>query len=268
MYMKKILYSALALIILVAAAVLIYNKANRKPPVPVPSNNTAPVVIDENADDSDPIPDDLHDKKDGILIGPELTVGEAPEGYFSDALIIGDSRVVGLQTYGKIDGALWFCSTGLGINNYNSKDVKVAGYGDINLETLLKKKSFGKIYICMGINDLGYNMEKLKGRFADFYGTIRSLNPDTMVIFVSNLHVGYSRSSTDKWVNNSRINELNGYFESMQDGHTVFYVECNGLFDDKNGDMDTKYTHDSTHILGKYYTVWGDYIKSHAITGK
>ncbi|MCR5009721.1 MAG: hypothetical protein K6A91_02135 [Clostridia bacterium] len=264
---KKILYTALVLIVLVAAAVIIHGRAGREPQ-PVPANNAVPVAADVNADDSDPLPDDLLIKKDGILIGPELTVGEAPDGYYSDALFVGDSRFVGLQTYGKIDGALWFCSTGLGINNYNSKGVDVRGYGDINLETLLKKKSFGKIYIGMGINDLGYNMDKLKSKFADLFETIRKLNPDAMLILVSNLHVGYSRSSTDKWVNNSRINELNSYFESLQDGHTVFYLECNGLFDNANGDMDSTYTHDSTHILGKYYTVWGDYIKAHAITGK
>ncbi|MBQ3931648.1 MAG: hypothetical protein II725_05170, partial [Firmicutes bacterium] len=152
---KKILYTALVLIVLVAAAVIIHGRAGREPQ-PVPANNIVPAAADVNADDSDPLPDDLLIKKDGILIGPELTVGDAPEGYYSDALFVGDSRFVGLQTYGKIDGALWFCSTGLGINNYNGKDVDVRGYGDINLETLLKKKSFGKIYIGMGINDLGY----------------------------------------------------------------------------------------------------------------
>ena len=264
---KRILYTALILILLVVLAVLVHGRAGRKQQ-PVPANNSASYAVAEGADDSDPLPDDLLVKKDGILIGTELTVGEAPEGYFSDALFVGDSRFVGLETYGKIDGALWFCSTGLGINNYNSKGVNVRGYGDINLETLLKKKSFGKIYICMGINDLGYDMTRLKNRFGDFFETVRKLNPDAMMILVSNLHVGYSRSSTDKWVNNSRINELNSYFESLQDGHTVFYIECNGLFDNASGDMDTQYTHDSTHILGKYYTVWGDYIKAHAVTGK
>ena len=267
MIIKKILYTALILIVLVVAAILVHGRAGRKQE-PVPSNSIAYEVPDENADDSDPLPEDILVKKDGILIGTELTVGEAPEGYFADALFVGDSRFVGLQTYGKIDKALWFCSTGLGLSNYNSKGVNVSGYGEINLESLLKRKSFGKIYIGMGINDLGYNMEKLKTRFGDFIENVRKLNPDAMIILVSNLHVGYSRSSTDKWVNNSRINELNGYFESLQDGHTVFYIECNGLFDNANGDMDTTYTHDSTHILGKYYTVWGDYIKAHAITGK
>jgi len=266
MIIKKIFYTALVLIVMVAAAVLIYSRSNRQQPVP--ANNAVPVAADENADDSDPLPDDLLIKKDGILIGTELTVADAPEGYYSDALFVGDSRFVGLQQYGRIDGALWFCSTGLGVNNYNSKGVNVSGYGDVNLETLLKKKSFGKIFICMGINDLGYNMDKLKGRFADLFDTVRKLNPDAVLILVSNLHVGYSRSSTDKWVNNARLNELNGYFESLQDGHNVFYIECNGLFDNASGDMDAKYTHDSTHILGKYYTVWGDYIKAHAIIGK
>ena len=267
MIIKKILYTALILIVLVVAAVLIHGRAGKEQQ-PVPSNNAANYAVEENADDSDPLPEDLLVKKDGILVGTELTVGEAPEGYFSDALFVGDSRFVGLETYGGIDGALWFCSTGLGITNYNSKDVDVRGYGDINLESLLKKKSFGKIYIRMGINDLGYDMTKLKNRFGSFFENVRKLNPDAMIILVSNLHVGYSRSSTDKWVNNSRINELNAYFESLQDGHTVFYIETNGLFDNANGDMDAQYTHDGTHILGKYYTVWGSYIKAHAITGK
>ena len=76
-----------------------------------------------------------------------------------------------------------------------------------------------------------------------------------------------ARSDRDKWVNNTRLNDLNAHLEAMQDGKTVFYIETNSLFDNADGDMDTTYTHDNVHILGKYYTVWGEYIKAHAIIG-
>ncbi|MBR5730799.1 MAG: lipase, partial [Firmicutes bacterium] len=135
------------------------------------------------------------------------------------------------------------------------------------LSKLLKRKAYDKIYVCMGINDLGYDMDMLKGRFTDFIAMLQEQCPSAIIIIISNLHVGKARSDRDKWVNNTRLNELNAHFESMQDGKKVFYIETNGLFDNADGDMDTTYTNDNVHILGKYYTVWGDYIKAHAIIG-
>ena len=270
---KRIFYTAIVLIVLVAAATLIYgNVFGKKKPAEVPQNNSATPASEQTAedssDDSDALPGNTFVKQDGILIGPGFTVGEAPEGYFSDALFVGDSRFVGLEQYGRLDGSLWYCSTGMGLSNYNDKGVKVSGYGTIKLESLLKKKSFGKIYLCLGINDLGYNLDKLKTRFSDFVAKIQELNPDALLILVSNLHVGASRSATDKWVNNSRLDELNGYFESMQDGERIFYLDTNCIFDDADGNMDSQYTHDGTHVTGKYYKVWGDYIKAHAVIGE
>ena len=270
MYMKKILYSALVLIVLVVAAALIYSRP--KPPVKPEGSNTNDAssdiaVLPDDADDSDPLPEDLIVYKDGIMLTSGFSAGEAPEGYFKNALFIGDSRFVGLQTYGRIDGALWFCSTGLGLTSYEKKDIKVEGVGTITLAKLLKKKAYDKIYVCMGINDLGYDMDKLKGRYTDFIAMLQKECPDAIIVIISNLHVGKARSDRDKWVNNTRLNDLNAHLESMQNGKTIFYVETNGLFDNADGDMDTTYTHDNVHILGKYYTVWGDYIKAHAIIG-
>lgn len=270
MYMKKILYSALVLIVLVAAAAIIYSRP--KPPVKPEGSSTNEAVsntaaLPDDSDDIDPLPEDLIVYRDGIMLGPGYSVGEAPEGYFKNTLFIGDSRFTGLQAYGRIDGALWFCSTGLGLTSYEKKDVKVEGIGTITLSKLLKRKAYDKIYVCMGINDLGYDLDRLKGRFTDFIAMLQEQCPSAIIIIISNLHVGKARSDRDKWVNNTRLNELNAHFESMQDGKKVFYIETNGLFDNADGDMDTTYTNDNVHILGKYYTVWGDYIKAHAIIG-
>lgn len=269
MYMKKILYSALVLIVLVAAAAIIYSrpKAPVKPAGSNTNNASNVIEVSDDADDSEPLPEDLIVIKDGIKLGTGFTVGEAPEGYFKNTLFIGDSRFTGLQTYGRIDGALWFCSTGLGLTTYEKKDINVEGVGTIKLSKLLHRKAYDRIYVCMGINDLGYDMGKLKTRFTDFIEMLKKECPSALIVVVSNLHVGKARSDRDQWVNNTRLNDLNAHLESMQDGKTVFYIETNGLFDNADGDMDTTYTHDNVHILGKYYTVWGEYIKAHAILG-
>ena len=217
------------------------------------------------ADDADPLPESAMAIKDGIIYSKDLHVGDAPEGYFKDALFIGDSRTVGLRDYGGIDDATWFCAVSLGVINYEKKDVQVEGYGTISLTDLLAKKSFSKIYICMGINEIGYDLGTLQKKYSDFAQMLREKVPGAKIIFMSNLHVASARSDTDKWVNNGRINELNGYFKAMQDGNNIFYMDVNPLFDDANGAMDKKYTTDNTHLLGKHYSIWADHINTHAI---
>ena len=59
---------------------------------------------------------------------PDWYFGAAPEGYFDDALFIGDSRTVGLSEYGGLDQSTFYCSTGLTIYRMFTSDiVKVPG---------------------------------------------------------------------------------------------------------------------------------------------
>ena len=39
------------------------------------------------------------------------------------------------------------------------KTVNVAGIGSVNLDQLLSGKKYGKIYLMLGINELGYNQD-------------------------------------------------------------------------------------------------------------
>ena len=260
--MKKVWISGLLLVAVVVLIVFTQTRGGRD----TDNNKTIPYDRGQTAsDDADALPESAMAVKDGILYSKNLHVGDAPEGYFKDALFIGDSRTVGLRDYGGIDDATWFCAVSLGVINYEKKDVQVEGYGTITLDALLSQKSFSKIYICMGINEIGYDLGTLQKKYTDFAQMLREKCPGAKIIFMSNLHVASARSDTDKWVNNGRINELNGYFKAMQDGSNIFYMDVNPLFDDANGAMDKKYTTDNTHLLGKYYSIWADHINTHAI---
>ena len=78
----------------------------------------------------------------------------APDGYFDDALIIGDSRAEDLKYYGKIDGADFFTVVGLSIYNIEKKTATVGGV-ETNITNLLSNKKYGKIYIITGVNECG-----------------------------------------------------------------------------------------------------------------
>ena len=268
--MKKVIISALLLIAVVSWIFLAYSTAS-----PFALEDTAAREPSEaydrgrstDMDDSSPHPLAESSEKNGIIYTKGLTVGQAPAGYFSDALFIGDSRGVGLQLYGgdEMNGTVWFAATSMGVYNVSKTQAEVDGFGKLGLEELLSRKDFRKIYVCLGINQIGYNMDDHEAKFSDFIRMLRQTCPDAKVILVSNLHVAKSRSDADSSVNNPRINELNTWLSRQQNGSSIFYIECNQLFDDASGAMDAGYTSDKTHLYAKYYPKWSEYLASNAI---
>ena len=39
------------------------------------------------------------------------------------------------------------------------------------------------------------------------------------------------------------------------------YLDVNQVFDDENGNLAAGYSSDGAHVLGKYYSVWVDWIR-------
>lgn len=189
----------------------------------------------------------------------------ADESYFNDALFIGDSRTMGLWEYGQLEGATFFANTGMSVYNINEKKVEVPGLGKVTLEQLLSKRTFGKVYVMLGINELGYNKAATLERYKELIGWLGEKNPDAIIYIEANLHVTAERSKSDDIITNENIDAYNEAIAAFIDNKKVFYIDVNEIFDDENGSLGQQYTSDSTHILGKYYTVWGDWILTKAI---
>lgn len=51
----------------------------------------------------------------------------------------------------------------------------------------------------------------------------------------------------------------------LADGKTIFYLECNDLFDDANGTLSSDITSDGIHPDGSAYRKWGEWVKQNAI---
>lgn len=177
-----------------------------------------------------------------------------------DALFIGDSRTVGIAEYAGIDGADFFSDVGMGVNNIYNKKVSVASVGDVTLDELLKAKKYGKIYIMLGVNDVGYDFEQTVTKYRELLDAICQAQPDAVIFLQANLHVTKSRSDTDSVVNNGAINSLNAAIASLADGSKIFYIDANPVFDDSSGALAADTSGDNTHLYAKYYKQWGDWI--------
>lgn len=202
---------------------------------------------------------------DGAAGLVELKFQKAPQGYFEDALFIGDSRTVGLEEYGNIEGADFFATEGMSVYSIYKETSDISGVGNVSLKTLLQSKQYGKVYIMLGINELGYRLSDTAARYKDLIDKIQKYQPDALIFIEANLHVSAELSRTDKIFKNSRIDNYNNMLAKLADNRSIFYIDANEIFDDADGGLGREYTSDNIHIMGKYYGDWGAWIAQKAI---
>lgn len=224
-----------------------------------PSNSNVPVG---GQDDMDP---------DNTAILPSYNPSKShsfvtvSNEYFDDALFIGDSRTVGLSEYAPYKGATYFATVGMSAHNVMSTKVSIPSMGKLTLTQLLKSRSFGKVYIMLGINELGYKFDSIISKYRELLKTITEMQPDAIIYIQANLHVTKAKSDEDNIINNKSIDILNESLSELADWEKIFYIDVNEVFDDGNGNLDSCYTSDNAHILGKYYAQWGQWLCTKAI---
>ena len=190
----------------------------------------------------------------------DITTQPKSDISMADALFIGDSRTVGLMEYAGIDGADYFCAVGMSVYNIHEKPVSVPNVGKVTLTELLNSKKYGKIYIMLGINEVGYKFSSTVEKYSELIEFVKGKQSDAVIFIQANLHVTKSRSDSDKVVNNTAINVLNAELAKLADGKSKFYLDANILFDDKTGGLSSDKSKDGTHLYAKCYSEWGKWI--------
>lgn len=188
--------------------------------------------------------------------------------YFSDALFVGDSLTEDLQKYGGLDGASFFTHVGLNIYQLFEKPQTDAKTG-ATLRQMLQNHRYGKIYVLLGINEMGTGTT---GYFARHYSAalsvIRELQPKAILYVQSILPVAAEKSDEDPVFNNPRIRERNEALKALANGRNIFYFDLAAAFRDESGNLPQKYSGDDVHIKAKYYPLWTDYLLKNTVPCK
>lgn len=186
----------------------------------------------------------------------------APAGYFNDALFIGDSRMVGIASYGPIEGATYFATVGLSTYKIDSALSEVESTKNQTFNQVLNGKKYGKVYIMLGINEIGMDFNTTMQNMDNIIAQIRTAQPGAKIILMANLHVSAARHYSDAVVNNTKINSFNALLAAKADNKTIFYLDVNPQFDDAEGCLGSEYTSDNTHPYAKYYVTWSEWLKT------
>lgn len=204
-------------------------------------------------------------------VEPEVPTPETYEftasdkSYFDDALFIGDSRTAGLQKYGTLDNADYFASAGLNLYTLGRTKVENSEGEKIKLEDMLTHNAYGKVYVMLGINELGYNFDTTVQKYKEFIDYIFTFQPDAILYVCANMHVNKLRSELDEIHNNPAINRMNEQIAMFADQEKIFYLDVNPLFDDEEGNLAQEYISDDTHLMGIYYETWCEWYMQNTI---
>ena len=195
---------------------------------------------------------------------PEVpsTVSPGTNETFSDTLFIGDSRTVGLFEYGDLGQAEVFANSGMSVFNLFQAQVTLKNGTKQGLDEVLSSNRYSSIYLMLGINELGYEEQSILRQYRAVVEQIRAKQPQASLILEANLHVTREKAAKSDIYNNRKIDALNKAIETIAEETGCRYLDVNSLFDDETGNLSANYSTDGSHILGKYYSVWVDWIRS------
>ena len=200
--------------------------------------------------------------------------GAEQEGeFFADAVFLGDSLTDGLMLYSAIRPANVLAVKGVSVFSIGTKPVlpdPLGGEEMTILEALEQDRSYGKIYILLGVNELG---ESNDTRFIEAYGVLldrlKNSYPSAEIYVQSMMPVNESKARTaglDRSITNETIARRNGLMLQLCAEKEVFFLDLFTLMMDETGMLPQGETHDGVHLYIPGYQKWYAYLRSHAAT--
>ena len=241
---------AITLVLIVAALALLLPLLMRDDdPQPPPDTaeqtgqqeTTGQDTAPETAADTEPVtapegPAEKPDPPETVAVLPDYDytkpVPESPPvdiTYYDDALFIGDSRTEGFRMFAGLNNATYYSSKGLMANTtFTEHFIPPDGFdlppgadlgeqGKLTVAQAIEYgPAFGKVYIMLGINELGWpNAKAFINYYRQLITLVREHNPEALIYVQLIIPVSKSKSDYDEIYNNKRIAELNQFIAEM-----------------------------------------------------
>lgn len=203
--------------------------------------------------------------------GTYYKLQQVDDSYFSDALFIGDSRTDGLYTYGNMSGkTTFFAKDALSV--FKVFDLEIPFHTpdgqtrSAKLLDVLGEKQYRKIYICIGVNELGMpTTVEYYNKYKELLEVVRKLQPDSIIYIEGMMHVTEKYAKSSSVFNNTNIVERNTAVSTLANGRDIFYIDMNSAVCDENGNVRPELSNDGVHLTASSYELWHQFLLQNAI---
>lgn len=187
------------------------------------------------------------------------------ESYFTDALFIGDSRLQGFGFWSGIP-ATYYCATGFHVYKYETTNVVQTENGKVPIFEAMPYDAFTKVYIKVGLNELGYGTEEnFEKTYAELIAKIREYEPRAIIFVHAILPVTAEKSNSDKAHNNANIAARNAALEQFAREQKAYFIDAGPALSDEEGNLRPEMTSDGIHLKPEYMKLWRDFLCEHGV---
>ena len=202
-----------------------------------------------------------------------LSVPESPTveaDYFEDALFIGDSRTDGFHLYSGIKNGTFWAYKGVMVFDFHTKAVVPTEDGTkITMAEALTQNQYGKIYVMLGINELGWNNdESFRVAYKAMIETIKETQPHATIYVQSIIPISEEKARQKKqpsYLNNAQIDIYNAFIRAICLELQVPLPNVSEAMRDEEGLLPADITSDGIHFFRSHYAKWYDYLKIHTV---
>ena len=239
-----------------------------KEPQDIPETETEEQAETEQFTEATEMPDTQQEPTETEVLPEDKTYEftRVDQSYFDDAVFIGDSRMVGMHDYSGWDNATYYASIGMNVYDLFVDPIVEENGEKITIEEALKRHTFKKIYLMVGINEMGTGtVDTFMKKYEEAVNHLRELQPDAIIFVQGIMYVKKEKSDSDPIFNNPNIQERNDRIKELADNKNIFYIDINEVVTDETGNLNPEYTYDAIHLLGKYYSIWTEFLLEHGI---
>lgn len=186
--------------------------------------------------------------------------------YFDDAVFLGDSRTEGFRLYSGLNTGKYLYATGATVASVFNKSVDTP-LGKMPLLDALQQMDCGKIYVMLGVNELGWNgTDIFRNQSTKLIERLQADHPDATIVIQSILPVSAKQDAKGSYVNNQRIDAYNQVLQELAETYGVVYLNVAEAVMDEDGYLRADWNFDGVHLNKAGCQAWLDYLRTHPVT--
>ena len=200
-----------------------------------------------------------------VAAPPDLSAREAKDDeFFSDAAFMGNSLMDGFKLFSGLTTCDYYAATSMTVVAATTKACITLDSGAAGtLVDGLSQKPYGKIYILLGINEIGFDVETFIDYYSTMLDTIIAAQPDCDIYIMGITPVSAAKSASGEVFNMTRITEYNTALHQLAADKGCYYMDLVSALAGPDGYLPASETSDGVHFSTNVYQAWLDYVRTH-----
>lgn len=250
--------SVFLLLMCIVVAVWRFGGRADKPAAPktaVQAGETIPseTVEAEPGESLSPAEQALRDRDDPVLREQSVPVDSS---YFADTAFVVNSVSRGLDLY-DYDVLLHKADF------YGGEELSI--YDTMDCIREMEGKTYGKIYLGLGIEEIGDDIEDIQASYESVLAQLRTFAPESIVVLMSMPPVSEYKSNNDEYCNRELVVEYNEMLLKLAETWDVWYLDVYTVLANDEGYLPSEVNEDGIHFTPAHYAAWFERLSTHYV---